>query len=116
MKNLFLSLTLILISLVSSANNDTSREHFNGEILLEQTCDNDTITTKLNFKSLNDFNNFDLNQIDLVDDCEVTVEVTVSATIGVASVSVSLSATVPCDDVKDTIKDLTSRARDALGL
>jgi len=117
MKNLFLSLTLLLVSSIALANNSmSSNDDFKGEILIEQSCENETNEIKLNFNDFNDFYNFDVNQIDLIDDCEVTVEVTVKATIGVASVSVTLKATVPCDEIKQTVKDLKKEAKEALGL
>jgi len=76
-----------------------------------------TNQVSLEFKSIDSFNDFNLNQLTEIplfnvnDVCTVNISVTVS--IGLVSITMGAQG-VPCSDVKSKIKELLAFAREAI--
>lgn len=118
MKNVFFSLVFILIGSFAFANNNSEKvKDFKGQITLEQHCENLNTKITLDFNKLEDFKNFDVNQIDFVDECTVDISIKVEANFGVGSVEITVTAKdIPCTQVRAKIKELTDAAKSGLGL
>jgi hypothetical protein len=132
MKNLLLSVVLLLTVSFSFANNGMDKKlDFNNNIenvdvkfskeratiILNVKRGSINENYKLDFNSIEDFKNFDENQINFFlgsDVCEVTATVTVSATVdagagvvgGSVTVSVTASVTASCAEIANAVKKL----------
>jgi Flp pilus assembly protein TadG len=114
-------LSLIAVFMLSSATFASNVNPKTEEVKIELATANTNAKQHINLKftSVEDFNSFNINDInDLFTDgdkCEVTATVTVtgSVSVGVASVEVSVSTTITasCSTIKaaieETIADLT---------
>lgn len=115
MKNVFFVLAFMLIGPFAFANQfETYYESINTEkieIKIDKSNSDQLIITNISFYSSSDFDAFDLNQLNINDNCTVSVSVTVS----VGFVSVTLTAeNIPCDQVAAAVKRLVADARSAV--
>jgi|TARA_B110000046_G_C13015471_1_gene408500 hypothetical protein len=134
MKNLFLSLVLLLTASFSFANNGLDKKSDfnsnienvnaksskeNASIVLDVKKTSISENYRLDFNSIEDFKNFDENQINSFLDgnevpCEVTATVEVSVTVegsagvigGSVTTTVSASVTASCADIAAAVKKL----------
>ena len=134
MKNLFLSLVLLLTASFSFANNGLDKKSDfnsnienvnaksskeNASIVLDVKKTSISENYRLDFNSIEDFKNFDENQINSFLDgnevpCEVTATVEVSVTVegsagvigGSVATTVSASVTASCADIAAAVKKL----------
>ena len=133
MKKIFLSVVVLLTVSFSFANNgldekldfnsnieniDTNSSKESATIILDVRKSSINENYKLDFNSIEDFKNFDENQInsflDEDDVCTVTATVTVSVTVsagagvvgGSVTTSVSASVTASCAEIAGAVKKL----------
>jgi len=115
MKKLFFVWVFMLVGTFAFANTSIKEDDSKIEISIKSNDAANQVC--LNFNSIDSFNNFDLNQLtdissfNVKDDCSVNVSVTVS--VGVISVTVG-AENIPCEKVKEKIKELIAEAKDAI--
>ena len=115
-KNVILSVVLFLtVSFAFAANlnsNLNPNPNENVELEVKITSEAETSVMSIDFSSFEDFNSFDVNQLEIVDSelCTASVSVTVSVGVGSNYVSVTMTAdNIPCDEIATTIIMLIAR-------
>ena len=93
-----------------------SNSNENATLELKSTLKAKTTLIKIDFDSLEGFNSFDFQQLNIYkDQCTVSISVTVSVGVGSTYVSATLAAVgVPCDEVGARTKKLKEDALAAL--
>ena len=120
MKKVVLILVLLLANMNSFAFNNNQFPNENVTLELKVTSEAETTNVVLNFSSIEDFIEFNVNQLNFDDNvCPCTVNISVTVSVGVDSTYVSVTMTannVPCNEVAATISQLKAQAKKALGI
>lgn len=101
-------LCLIAICLFSTTYAENVNGNFEGSIEIKTTCHDETTEINLNFTSIEDFQEFDEDLLENVEDrCTVSISVSAKKGSGPDYVSVTLKAdNVPYHEVKEKMEDL----------